>query len=110
LRPRKITDERLPRLIEVAKVRLKAAVILETVPVNKQLAFELGLKPNYLHNVMHRLTKILRTGQNVPHETLRRALFNDNEFRALMDRLTVRAQQRSVRSQPAGGMHDAPSV
>lgn len=94
MRPRKITDERLPRLIEVARVRLEAESLTATVPVNKQLAHELGIKPSYLHNVMHRLTTILRTGQRVPHETLRRALFNDKEFGLLMDRLAGRAMKK----------------
>ena len=97
MRPRKITDDKLPRLIEVARVRLKAEALMATVPVNKRLAPEIGVTPSYLHNVMHRLTTIMRTGQHVPHETLRRALFNDKEFGILMDRLNGKAQRLATR-------------
>lgn len=106
MRPRKITDERIQRLVGVARVRLKAEAVLATVPVNKQLAYELGLNPHYLHNVMHRLTKILRTGQSVPHETLRRALFNDNEFRVLMDRLDERKISVTLKRHTGLSTHD----
>lgn len=96
MRPRKITDDKLGRLIGVAKVRLEAEEILSTIPGGKQLAYEIGITPNYLHNVMHRLTSILRTKQRVPHETLRAALLNDEKFKVLMEKLT-KEDQRVVR-------------
>ena len=95
MRPRKITDEKLPRLISVAKVRLKAQQILAEVPVNKQLAYEIGVTPAYLHNVMHRLTTIMRMRPDIPRETLRRALFNDNEFQLLMERINRKTWPRT---------------
>lgn len=91
-RPRKITDEKLPRLIEIVSMRLKAEALVAAVPVNKQLAHEVGVTPGYMHNVMHRLTAIMRTGKRVPHETLRGALFNDHQFAVLMDRLKERVK------------------
>lgn len=93
-RPRKMTDDKLPRLIEVARIRLEAEVVLATAPVTKQLAGELDVSPKYLHNVMHRLTTILRASPNVSRETLRRSLYNDKEFRRLMDGLNARAQAK----------------
>ncbi len=96
MRPRKITDEKLPRLIEVARMRLKAEALLAGTPVNKKLAYEIGVTPNYLHNVMHRLTKIMRTGQNVPRETLRGALFNDEQFARLMEKLIAKGTRPRV--------------
>lgn len=93
-RPRKVTAERVMRLVQVAQIRLKAEAVLATVPVNKRLAHELGVTPGYLHNIMHRLTTIMRVDPRVPHETLRRALFNDSEFRRLMDQLIERDQHK----------------
>jgi hypothetical protein len=109
MRPRKITDEKIPRLIEVARIKLQVEVLLKAAPVNKQLAYEIGITPKYLHNVMHRLTKILRMGQNVSHETLRRALFNDKEFGLLMDKLNDRADRKSIRAREVEG-RDVASV
>lgn len=94
-RPRKITDDRLTRLIDVANARLKAEALLADQPVNKQLAYEFGIAPGYMHNVMHRLTAILRTGQRVPRETLQGALCNDKEFLLLIERLGRRSMPKA---------------
>jgi hypothetical protein len=94
-RPRKITDDKLPRLIQVVSARLKAEAMVAEVPVNKQLAHEVGVTPGYMHNVMHRLTAIMRTGKRVPHETLQRALYNDKEFILLIERLGRRSMAKS---------------
>ena len=99
VRPRKITDEKIARLLEVGRARLKAEALLANVPVNKQLAYEIGVSPKYLHNVMHRLTSIMRMGHHVPHETLRRSLFNDKEFGLLMDSLNGKARRKAARTQ-----------